>query len=91
MLLSEKETIQTLGSESWFAEIVARALGSLASGSCTAREFPELISLELVHLSIPPSRDITEDLAEEMLSEFDVLLEQYGGMEEGESLALEFQ
>ncbi len=53
--LSDAATIRSLGADPYVAEILARALGSLATGACTAEQFPELVGTELrqIGLSVP--------------------------------------
>jgi hypothetical protein len=86
--LGDKEIIKTLGSESWTAEILARALQSLSSGACTAEQFPALVNDELERMGIQRMTNITLDLVEELLREFRQFVDQYELLKDGESLEL---
>jgi len=88
--LGEKEVILSLPPEALQAEILARALGSLATGACRAGQFGELVNAELSQwkiseIAIAPEEAVT------LLDELDGLLDQLGALEDGESLALEFE
>jgi hypothetical protein len=88
--LSDKEVIKTLGAESWIAEILARAVGSLATGACSAEQFPILVNDELHHMGIARIDDLTAETAKELLAEFSDLVRQYASLHNGASLVLQF-
>ena len=88
--LSDKEVIQSLGPESWKAEVAARAVGSLATGACTIEQFSELVNGELEHLGIDAIADLDEAIAASMLRDLQSLVRSYSMLAEGQSLSLEF-
>ena len=88
--LADKEVIQSLGAESWIAEIITRALGSLSTGACTPEQFSELVNTELALMSIPEVADLTANVATDMLSQFNELHAQYRALGEGATMELEF-
>jgi len=88
--LGEKEVIRSLGRESWKAEVLARALGSLATGACTAEQFTELVNTELAHHGIAPIAALDAPAIACLLGEFRELLDRYAALRHGESLELEF-
>jgi len=88
--LSDKAVIRALGAESWLAEVLARAVGSLATGACTFEQFPTLISEELVHRGIQMPERLTAAAGAEMLRELNQLIERYDSLANGESLSLRF-
>jgi hypothetical protein len=89
--LSDKDVIKTLGSESWVAEILARALGSLSTGACTSEQFPLLVNEELAHWSIARMESLSAEVIGETLAEFQQLVAQYDALPVGGSLELVFE
>jgi hypothetical protein len=87
--LGEKDVILSLPPESLRAEILARALGSLATGACRADQFEELVNTELAQWKIGEMA-IAPGEAEKLLGELEGLLGRLGMLEDGESLTLEF-
>lgn len=87
--LSDKEVIETLGEEAMQAEVVARAIGSLATGACRAEQFEFLVNSELLHLEMARLDGLSEQLAQRLLREFNELIEAYTDLVDGESMALE--
>jgi hypothetical protein len=87
--LSDKEIIRSLGVEPYRAEILARALGSLATGGCTPEQFEELVNMELSRLPLS-TMSISSEVREAMAVEFKVLRDRYAHLQNGESLELEF-
>jgi hypothetical protein len=57
--LSDKDVIMTLGSESWTAEVLARAVGSLATGACSAEQFSVLVNEELNQMGVAQLVDLS--------------------------------
>lgn len=88
--LADREVIQSLGAESWIAEIITRSLGSLSTGACTPEQFSELVDTELALMSIPEVADLTANVATDMLSHFNELHAQYLALGEGATMELEF-
>jgi len=88
--LSKKEVILTLDAEAWQAEILTRALGSLATGACTPEQFPDLVNSELKQFNWPTVGSLTEERIGEMHEEFQQLISRFKQLDEGESLSLEF-
>ncbi len=88
--LSDKDVIRSLGPESWKAEVVARAVGSLATGACTVEQLSELVNSELQHLGIDTIPGLDEAMAASMLREFQSLIGLYSMLADGQSLSLEF-
>ena len=88
--LTRKEVILALGPESWQAEILARALGELATGACTLEQFPARVSEELERLHLAAIPGTTPERAEALLTEFCELQRRYEALPEGGSLELMF-
>lgn len=88
--LSDKAVIRTLGAESWLAEVLARALGSLATGACAPEQFTALVREELVRLGIALPEHLTSATGVQMLSELKQLSERYDSLTNGQSLCLRF-
>jgi hypothetical protein len=87
--LSDKGVILSLGLEPYRAEILARGLGSLATGACDPEQFEDLVNLELSRLPLS-NMNIPAEVREAMMSEFKALRDSYACLPEGESLNLEF-
>jgi len=88
--LSDEDVIRSLGPESWQAEVLARAVGSLATGACRIDQFSELVNCELIDMGIAAIEGLTDSVAESMLQEFRSLVDAYAALMDGESLTLEF-
>jgi hypothetical protein len=88
--LSDKDVIRTLDPESMLAEILARALGSLATGACTAEQLPALVNEELAQLGLATFTGLGAPVIAELSAEFDELAGRYRALGEGESLTLRF-
>jgi hypothetical protein len=88
--LSKKEVILSLDSQSTVAEILARALGSLATGACTLEQFPALVQEELTRMNLTPPGELTTQQARRMLKEYRGLLDRYDALPPGEALELSF-
>ncbi len=86
--LSDKEVILRLGVQPYRAEILARALGSMATGACAPEQFEELVNAELSRLSL--SMRIAADTRDAMMVEFKSLIDKYGGLLDGDSMTLLF-
>ena len=90
--LSDKEVIKSLGTESWTAEILAGALGSLATGACTIEQFPALVNSGMTRFkdfdasNVPTSTQIAL-----MLKRLQELLARWSQLGDGETLLLEFR
>ena len=89
--LGEKDVIKSLSSESWIAEILARALTSLATGSCRSDQFASLVNEELAHLGIARLNDISEAVVREMITEYRGLASRYESLSNGASIHLAFE
>jgi hypothetical protein len=88
--LSDEDVIRSLGPGSWQAEVLARAVGSLATGACRVDEFSELVNCELADMGIDAIEGLTDPVAESMLREFRSIADAYAALADGESLTLEF-
>lgn len=88
--LGEKEVILSLPKESLKAEVLARAMGSLATGACRVDQFEELVNLELRQWNVP---EIEVDVArvEAMQGRFAGLLDRLSKTRDGEAMELEFE
>ena len=88
--LSDKDVIKKLGAQSAQAEVLARALGSLYTGACTAEQFAELVNTELEqwHWPIVP---VSPAMVEGAAAEFGELLARFKTLGDGESLELQFE
>lgn len=89
--LADKAVIRALGAESWTAEVLARALGSLATGACTPEGFCGLVEAELDTLRLPRPEILSASLAASMQTELQALVGRYNALPCGESLRLEFE
>lgn len=87
--LSDKHVIQSLGKGPYRAEILARALGSLHTGACTAEQFEDLVNAELTSLGLPCMR-IAPALLEGLRVEFNQHLTTYQALRDGDSMILSF-
>jgi hypothetical protein len=87
--LSDKNIIQRLGIQPYRAEILARALGSLATGACTPEQFEDLINAELTSIGLSSMR-IEPAVRDALLAEFKGHLATYGGLRDGGSMTLAF-
>ena len=88
--LSTKEVILSLGPESMQSEVLARALGSVATGACEVEQFEQLVNDELVVLGIPRVQGLSVNVVGEMIEEYTNLLHSYNELGDGESLVLSF-
>lgn len=90
--LSDRDIIFTLGAESWLAEVLARGLGSLASGACAAAQFAALIGEELdkQNLPAPPPPPLTAATGLALLEAYEQLIARYRALADGETLQLPF-
>jgi hypothetical protein len=88
--LSDKDVIKKLGAQSAQAEVLARALGSLYTGACTAEQFAELVNTELDqwHWPIVP---VSFAMVQGAAAEFGELLARFKTLGDGESLELQFE
>jgi hypothetical protein len=87
--LSDKEVIKSLGRESLAGEILARALQSLSSGSCSSEQFAELVNTEFAQWAIPALHVSLPDV-QTVRAEFASLIQRYAGLKDGERLTLDF-
>ena len=89
--LSDKDVIKTLGIEAWISEIMARALGSLYTGSCTVDQFIPLLQTEMTNRGGGNKAPfLTQDMVIEMQAEYTALLDKWRSLTDGESLEMEF-
>ncbi len=88
--LSDAAVIRSLGAEPYVAEVLARALGSLATGACSAEQFPELIRTELKGMSLTVPDGVSAESAMRMLEELQSMMERFGRLAPGESMKLQF-
>jgi hypothetical protein len=88
--LSKKEVILSLDSQSFVAEVLARTLGSLATGACTPEQFPALAQEELTRMNLTPPGELTTEQARRMLEEYRGLLDRYDALPAGQALELSF-
>ncbi|MGH8143242.1 MAG: hypothetical protein ACREU2_12080 [Steroidobacteraceae bacterium] len=88
--LSDAAIIRSLGTEPLVAEILARALGSLATGACTAGQFAELAGTELVQMGLRVPRGVNTESAMRMLEELRSMMERFAGLGAGEYMELQF-
>jgi hypothetical protein len=88
--LGSSDVIKTLPIESWFAEVLARALGSLHSGACSTEQFPTLVNDEMRRFNHAESKTPSSAVATSLLREYQSLLDRWEALREGESLKLEF-
>jgi hypothetical protein len=87
--LSDKGVILSLGAEPYRAEILARGLGSLATGACDPEQFEDLVNAELSRLALSTML-ISTQVRESMMLEFKALRDSYACLQDGEGLDLEF-
>lgn len=87
--LSNKEIIKTLGKESWLAEVLARNLQALGSGSSTIEEFISLVIWETNTMSIQPPKMKLSDV-KKIKSSFNELCKQWKQLSDQDCLSLTF-
>ncbi len=88
--LSDAVTIRSLGADPYAAEILARALGSLATGACTAEQFPELVGTELRQIGLSVPGGVSAESAICMVEELQSFLKRFAELAPGESMELQF-
>lgn len=88
--LSDAERVRSLGTEPYVAEILARALGSLAMGACTSEHFPELVAVEFGHMGLKVPDGVSAESAMQMLGEVQSMVKRFNGLAPGESMDLQF-
>lgn len=88
--LSSRETILSLGPESRISEVVARALQGLGSGSCTNKEFVQLIKTELQLYGIEDTLNMPDAVIDVMKTEYAALIDKWNALSDGESLEVEW-
>ena len=88
--LSDAATIRLLGADLYVAEILARALGSLATGACTVEQFRELVGTELGQMGLSVPGDLSIELAMRMLEELQSMVRRFAELAPGESMELQF-
>jgi hypothetical protein len=88
--LSDKEIIRSLGAAPYRAEILARALGSMATGACAPDQFEELVNAELAGLALS-TMCISPATRDALLVEFKGYMDRYSGLQDGESMTLQFE
>jgi hypothetical protein len=89
--LADKALIQSLGPESWVAEVLARALGSLFTGACTLEQFASLVTEDLATLKIRAPEGLNAAAGEKLLAEFKELVARYDALKNAETLRLRFE
>ncbi len=89
--LADKAVIQSLGPESWLAEVLARAVGSLATGACRCDQFSTLVTAELTAMGIRAPENLSATAGEELLAQFRELADRYDSLKNGETLRLQFE
>lgn len=87
--LSDAATIRSLGAEPYVAEVLARALGELATGACTCEQFADRVTSELIGMGLEVPPGIGSERAASMLSELQELTRRFGELRTGESMELE--
>jgi hypothetical protein len=88
--LSEAATIRALGSEPYVAEILARALGSLATGACKVEQFRDLVGAELDKMRLRMPAGVNAKSVTRMLEELQSMMERFRELAPGESMDLQF-
>ncbi len=89
--LSDKGVIKTLPHEAMVAEIVTRALQSLYSGACRLDQFREMVSEEFRAQNISYRLAFSEKEIEEMLLQYQTLINQWEQLSEGDTLEIDLQ
>jgi hypothetical protein len=89
--LSDKQVIKTLGAEAWISEVLARALGSLYTGSCSLEQFIPLIQTEMKGRGEEDKIPILdEEKVLEMLAEYTALLSEWRNLPDGGAVEMIF-
>lgn len=88
--LSHAAIVRSLGTDPYVAEILARALGALATGGCTADQFANLVSIELRQMGLGVPRGLSAESAKHMLEELRSMIKRFGELALGESMELQF-
>ncbi len=89
--LAEERVIRSLGPDSWKAEVLARAVGSLVSGACSPQQFEELVTCELTQMGLEFEENLEEDIACKLRQELQELISDYDNLADGESQELVFR
>lgn len=89
--LSDATTIRSLGPEPYLAEILARALGELATGACTCDQYTDRVATELRQMGLEMPAGVSAESAERMLLELEGLMRRFGELSGGESMELEWK
>lgn len=88
--LADAATIRSLGPEPYVSEVLARALGELATGACTCEQFPQRVALELGQMGLAVPEGVSAESAVRMLAELETLMSRFGQLRPGDSMELEF-
>ncbi len=88
--LSEPNVVKNLGRESHVVEVLVRGLGAMLMGACKPYEYESLVREELGELYDEVELNLTEQLAREWLSAYEVLIAIWERLGESETLVIEF-
>ncbi|APZ47417.1 hypothetical protein BW723_14485 [Polaribacter reichenbachii] len=88
--LSDKETIKTLGAETWLSEIMARNLQAVGSGAVNIDEYIEIVHWEAKSINgiKVPAMHLSD--IKNMKQDFDQLCKDWNAMAENDQLRLNF-
>jgi len=89
--LADAAIIRSLGPEPYVAEILARALGELATGACTCDQYADRVATELGQMGLEMPAGVSAESAERMLLELESLMRHFGELSPGESMEVEWK
>ncbi len=88
--LSEPSVVKNLGRESLVIEVLVRGLGAMLMGACKPNEYESLVREELGEIYDEVELNLTEHIAREWLSAYEVLIAKWESLGETETLVMEF-
>ncbi len=87
--LSEPSVFKKLEREWLVIEVLVRGLGAMLMGACKPNDYESLVREELGELYDEVELNLTEHIAHEWLSAYEVLLAKWERLEENETLVIE--
>ncbi len=87
--LSDPSVVKNVGRESVVVEVLVRGLGAMLMGACAPNEYESLVREELGELYDEVELNLTEHIAREWLSAYELLLAKWERLGENETLVIE--
>jgi hypothetical protein len=86
--LSDPEVIRTLGEEAMVAEVLARAVGSMATGACRAEDLSTLLLAELAERLPLALRNLSLETVRAIEARYAALSAEWRALPDGATLTL---